>query len=144
MNEHSRSRREGAVAGIEDHARDVAARDMWQRNAHPLDPAPLPQVEMIQRAGVDADDGASGARLRIRRFFVLENVRTAVAVKPDGFHATAISDASPSSRRCSAGPIFSRSPTMTVSSREGSRCVVAARVMSSAVSAMILEAKVEK
>ena len=71
---------------------------MRQRNAHPLDPAPLPQVEMIQRAGVDADDGASGARLRIRRFFVLENVRTAVAVKPDGFHATAISDASPSSR----------------------------------------------
>jgi hypothetical protein len=98
MDEHPRSGSERAAACVDDHAGDVAPRYVRQRNPHAIDAAALPQVEMIQRAGVHAHDRASGTGLGIGNVFVLKNVRTTVAMESDRFHATAISDASPSSR----------------------------------------------
>jgi hypothetical protein len=48
------------AAGVDDFAGDVGSRDVWQGDAHALDPAPLPEVEMVERARAHADDGPAG------------------------------------------------------------------------------------
>ena len=74
------------ASGVDDFAGDVAAGDVRQRNAHPIDAAALPEIEMIQRAGAHANDGAPGCGYGIGRVFVAQHLGPAVLVEADCLH----------------------------------------------------------
>jgi hypothetical protein len=59
LQEHSRPGSHWPTAVIHDLAGDVAARDMRQRNRDPIEPATLPQIDVIEGARLDPHDRAS-------------------------------------------------------------------------------------
>ena len=54
---------------------------------HAIESAALPEIQMVERARANADDGAAGHGRRIRRVLESEDVRSAVLVKTDGLHS---------------------------------------------------------
>ena len=56
-----------------------------------LEPAALPQVEVIQRARAHADEHLAGIELRIGRVLVPQDLRSAVLVESDGLHKKLVS-----------------------------------------------------
>jgi hypothetical protein len=77
----------GRRASIDDFAGDVAPRDVRQRQSDAIEAAALPEIQMVERARANADDGAAGHGRRIRRVLESEDVRSAVLVKTDGLHS---------------------------------------------------------
>ena len=67
-------------------ARDVAAQDVGHRELHAGDAGAYEQVEMIQRAGTDADQDLVGFDLRLRHVVVDEHFGTAMLVNAGCFH----------------------------------------------------------
>ena len=63
-----------APAGVDHLARDVAAGNVRQRQLHVLEPAPLPEVQVIQRARADAHQGLPGTRRRIGHLEELQHL----------------------------------------------------------------------
>src|SRR6188768_2732740 len=98
---------------------------MRQRKRDAGDAATLPQIEMVQRAGADAHQGAAASGHG--GLLVSKDFGSAVRVKANRFHVTAISDAAPSSSDATDGDTFSRSPMITVRRREGSMSAAATR-----------------
>ena len=49
-------------------------------------PAPLPEIEMVERARAHADEHLARREHRIRRVLVAEDVGPAVLMEADGFH----------------------------------------------------------
>ena|SRR6185312_5264239 len=117
---------------------------MRQRKRDAGDAATLPQIEMVQRAGADAHQGAAASGHGIGGLLVSKDFGSAVRVKANRFHVTAISDAAPSSSDATDGDTFSRSPMITVRRREGSMSAAATRMMSAAVSASTFGTNVVK
>ena len=87
---HPAARRDRAAAGVDDFPRDIAPRDVRQGNADAFDAASLPEIEVVERAGADANDRMAGARFRIGRLLELQDFGTAMTVESNRFHATAI------------------------------------------------------
>ena len=137
-------RSDRTAAGVDDLARDITAGDMGQRQRDSPDAAPLPEVEMIERARANPHDRATVARRRVRRILVAKNLRAAVLVKSNSLHVIVTSDTAPRSSVAAEGDTFSRSPMITVSRREGSMSAAATRMMSAAVSASTFGTKVVK
>lgn len=73
-------------ADFGDFAGDIAARDMRERNRDARQTSADPEVEMIQRAGVDAHKDVVGAQVGFVDVGVVEDGRVAVLVEEDGFH----------------------------------------------------------
>ena len=73
-------------AAPDDFARDIGAGNVRQRNRHAVETAPLPQIEVIERARAHADDRVPRQFGRVGRVFVDEHFRPAVLMKPDGLH----------------------------------------------------------
>ena len=69
-----------------DFAGDVAAGNERQRKGHAVQALADPEVEMVQRAGVNADQDFVGAGLRIGDFGVLQNFGPAVLGNEDRPH----------------------------------------------------------
>jgi len=78
-----------ASADLFDDAGDVAAGDMRERNRNAGEPAAHPEVQVVERAGVDADQNFSEAKFGWVYFGVAEDIGAAVAVEEDGFHELA-------------------------------------------------------
>jgi hypothetical protein len=75
-----------AEANLLDGAGNIAAGNMRERDGNARDSAAHPEVEMIESAGVDADDDFAGARFGFGNVGVAEDVGAAVVVEKDGFH----------------------------------------------------------
>ena len=73
------------LAALNHFARDVAAQDVRQLDAGQS--LAHPQVEVIQRAGADADEHMILAQLGIGNVFVFQNFGTTKFMNADGFHA---------------------------------------------------------
>ena len=76
----------GEFANGGDFAGDVAAGNERQRKRHAVQALADPEVEMVQRAGVNADQNFVGAGLRIGDFGVLQNFGPAVLGNEDRPH----------------------------------------------------------
>jgi hypothetical protein len=87
LKHHAAPGRHAVVRARCDLAGDVRAEDVGKRELHPLDAAPVPDVEMIQGTRADADDSVAALQLGIRRILVTEHFWRSVLVKPDSLHA---------------------------------------------------------
>lgn len=65
---------------------NVASWNVRERDWHAREAGPHPEIEMIQCTGADADENVASAELGFRGVRVFEDLRTAVLVKPNGFH----------------------------------------------------------
>ena len=72
------------LARLDHFARYVAAENVWQR--HATQAPTRPQIQMIQRAGANADQNVIFAQNGIGRVFVLKNFRTTEFMNPNRFH----------------------------------------------------------
>src|ERR1019366_10305311 len=88
-------REEDAPAGLDalaefadgDHlARDVAAQDVRHRELQSRDAGAHEEVEMIQRAGADADEDLVSFDFRLRHVLTDKHFGTAMLVNPGCFH----------------------------------------------------------
>ena len=77
---------QAGLAGIGDLTGDVRAGNMRQRNLHAIEAAPLPEIEMIQRARAHADDDPAGRSDRIGRVLVVQDLWSAMLMKSDCLH----------------------------------------------------------
>src|SRR5258706_13095459 len=59
---------------------------MRQRKRHTRNSGAHPEIEMIQRARVDADEYFARTKFRLWRVGIAEDVGSAVTIKEDGFH----------------------------------------------------------
>ena len=75
-------------ADLSDLARNVASGNVRQRNRHVGQTAPDPQVEVIQRTGLNAHEHLVRPDGGIRCVRVLQDVRPAVLMKNNCFHET--------------------------------------------------------
>ena len=76
-------------ANLRDFAGDVATGNVRQWNGHIGKAAPDPEVEMIQRASLDAHEHFVVANDRVWRVLVFEDVRCTMLMKSDGFQSDA-------------------------------------------------------
>ena len=60
---------------------------MRKGNLHALHAAALPEIQVIERAGADPDQGFARAGDRIGGIFVAKDLRSSVGMKPDGLHS---------------------------------------------------------
>ncbi len=74
-------------ADLRDLASDVASGNVRQRNRHAGNAPAQPQIEVVQRAGTDADQNFVRAHLRLRRVGVTQHFRPAVLGINDRLHA---------------------------------------------------------
>ena len=77
---HVRCRRRDNLPG------HIAARNMRQRNRNPRQPATLPEIQMIQRAGAHAHQHFAGRGHRIGDLLVAQNLGAAVGVETNRVH----------------------------------------------------------
>src|SRR5207248_4351810 len=82
-----RPRLQSACGRIDEVARNVAAGDVRKHQLDAVQTAPLPDVEVIERAGSHAHDRAVRVRSRIRRFLEPEHAGTTVFMKSNAEHA---------------------------------------------------------
>jgi hypothetical protein len=75
------------ATGIDDLPGDVASRDVRKRQLDAIQTAALSQIQVIERARADADDGAARCGFRIRGVLEPEDLRSAMLMKPDGLHS---------------------------------------------------------
>src|SRR5882724_7243787 len=73
-------------ANLRDFARNVASRNVRQRNRHPVDPEANPEIEMIQRAGLHPYEHFVRAYDWLGDVRVFQNLWPAVLMKDDCFH----------------------------------------------------------
>jgi len=73
-------------ADFGDFAGDVAAGNVGEWNLEAGKAAAHPEVEMVEGAGVNADEDFVATKLRLGDIGVLENGRVAVMTEDDGFH----------------------------------------------------------
>jgi hypothetical protein len=60
---------------------------MWKRDLHALHAAALPQIEMIERARANANQGIARPRNGIVGILVTKDLRPSVRVKTNGSHS---------------------------------------------------------
>jgi hypothetical protein len=72
-----------------DHAGNVAAGNVRQRNLQPGNALADPKIEMVEGAGVDGDEDLAEAGFGLGDIGVAQDVGRAVAIEEDGFHVHA-------------------------------------------------------
>jgi hypothetical protein len=73
-----------------DFSGDVAAGDMRERNGNSRKTAANPEVEMVQGAGVDADESIGWSEVGLVDIRVMEDAGIAVVMEKDGFHGSLV------------------------------------------------------
>src|SRR6266850_121799 len=73
-------------ANLRDFARNIASRNVRQRNRHAMDAETNPEIEMIQRAGFHPNKDLAGANDWVRHVFVFQYFRPAVLMKNNRLH----------------------------------------------------------
>jgi hypothetical protein len=69
-----------------DYASGIAARNMRERDGNTGQTATNPEVEMVERASVDADEDFVVTKMRLGDIGVVENSGGPVVIEDDGFH----------------------------------------------------------
>jgi len=78
-----------AGSNFVDDTSDVAARDMRERNGETRNTLAYPKIQMVEGAGVDADESFAEARFGFGDVGVAEDVGSAVVIEKDRFHRRA-------------------------------------------------------
>jgi hypothetical protein len=73
-----------------DLAGDVVAEDVRQRDGASRLAETRPDVEVVERAGADADEHFAGSGGRIRDIFVAQHLRSAVRAHHDRLHGSTL------------------------------------------------------
>ncbi len=81
--------RRDTLADRLDHTGAVGAEDARLR--YRWKPFPHPDVEVVERRGMDPDEHLAGAGLGVGRVLVPQHLRATVLVNPDGLHGTILS-----------------------------------------------------
>src|SRR5687767_4849572 len=95
LQKHTGSGRHWPTPRIDHFPGHIASRNVRQRNAHAIETATLPEIEVIEGAGLNANDRAPGCGNRVWRVFVLKDLRSSVRVEADGLHAAVRSTGAP-------------------------------------------------
>ncbi len=93
------------VGRLDDFAGDVGPENVGQPQAD--DAAPVPDVEVIERARADAHERVAGPGFGVERVFVPEHLRPTVLVEADCLHDALRTMGAPRSSSTSVGAILS-------------------------------------
>ena len=86
LKHHPRARRKIPALRVDDDPGDVAARDVRQRNRDTPQAAPLPQIQVIERAGTNPHQRFARSDDRIGNLLEPQDFRAAVVVEADSLH----------------------------------------------------------